>query len=170
MNEYEDRLEQQARQYVAKAPLSLGDTRQLLVLSAATCCRTAQHYFNSRLSDPDLLDKLLATVRDVDGFFSGDARIQAAHYLRSFDRNLLHARSRELLALYDKEDGEGAGGCLRPLLALSLTRGRSHGGRERIVRDLDPQLLHNVFFEDALRDYDQFASESSPVQPLNTEH
>ena len=155
MSEYEDRLEQQARQYIARSPLSLNDARELLILSAASCCRTAHYYFDSHLDDPDLLDNLFATIRDADGFFSGDARIQAAHYLRSFESQLLHARSEDLLALYDIEDGEGAGGSLRPLLALCLAHGEVHGGRERVTRDLDPRLHNNSFFEDALRVYDQ---------------
>ena len=157
MSEYEDSLQRQAQQYVARAPLNLGDTRELLVLSAATCCYAAHDYFTSRLGDPVLIDHLLATIRDADGFFSGDARIQAAHYLRSGDSLLLQARSEELLAIYDAEDGEGAGGCLRPLLALSLSRGRIHGGRERVARDVDPGRYNNGLFEDALREYDQLA-------------
>ena len=129
MSEYEDRLEQQARQYVAKIPLSFHDTRELLILSAANCCHTAHAYFDSHLSDLELLDCLLSIISDADGFFSGDARRRAAYYLGRFDPALLNAHSDDLLSLYDAEDGEGAGGCLRGLLLTLLPQRMSKAAK-----------------------------------------
>ena len=154
MNDYAARLEEQASIYASKAHPSLSDTRELLILSAATCCSTAHQYFEARLHDPHVFQHLIATIGDSDGFYSGDARIQAAFYLPRFDANLLRSHSHELLALYDAEDGEGAGGCLKGLLSRSLAAARVHGGRERILRDMYQTRSNNAFFVESLAVYD----------------
>ncbi|MES2595364.1 MAG: hypothetical protein V4662_08520 [Verrucomicrobiota bacterium] len=157
MNDYVAGLEQQAQQYAATLTPSLTDTRELLILSAAKSCVTAHRYFETRLSDSALLEHLLATVRDADGYFSGDARIQASFYLGQFAPSLLASHSSELLALYDAEDGEGAGGCMRGLLARALAAARVPGGRERILSDSDPERPDNWLFVEAIDTYDQVA-------------
>ncbi len=156
-SDYAKYLEEQAARHAARSPITLDVVRQLLILSAATPCRTAQHFFETRFNELTILDFILDTIEDADGFFSGDARIQAAFYLGQIEPALLLGRSGRLISLYDAEDGEGAGGCLRPLIALALGRAKVGGGRERILADRDPGRFNNDHFERALRLYGEGA-------------
>jgi hypothetical protein len=156
-SDYAKNLEEQAAAHAARSPVTIDVVRQLLILSAAAPCKTAQHFFETRLNEPTILDFILDTIEDADGFFSGDARIQAAFYLGQIDPVLLLGRSGRLLSLYDAEDGEGAGGCLRALIALALARAKVRGGRERILADRDPGRFDNAHFERALGLYGEGA-------------
>lgn len=153
VDDYEMQVQQQAKLYASKSAPSLDEIRELLILSCSKCCTTAHEYFEARLHDRALLGHLLATIRDADDFHSGDARIEAAFYLGKFDPELLHEHSQTLLELYDAEDGEGPGGCLRGLLALSLAAGKVAGGQERVVRDLAGRYFDRPFFAEAIQKY-----------------
>jgi len=154
MKNYEADLEKQAQHYANKAPQSLGDVRELLILAAATCCVTAHRYFEDRLGDPIMLSHLISTIRDADDFCSGDARIEAAYYLGKFSPDLLRSHSNALLALYDRESDELPGGCLRGLLSQSLAAAHIPGGRDRIVRDLNREGYDKEAFLKAICAYD----------------
>lgn len=115
-DEYFGRLNTQTSELIAKTNLSLDDIRELLILSSAESCGVADEYFISQDKSERLLQHLLLVIDDKDDFGSGDARIQAAYYLRMFDDSMLKKHADVLKRLLSSEDGSKPGGSLVPLL------------------------------------------------------
>lgn len=114
--EYDKKLNEQASALINKSSLSLMDVRELLILSAARSCVVAHRYFQSECASAQLLEHLLAVIADEDDFGSGDARIQAAYYLKLFDNSILTKQGHVLKRLLSSDDGPRPGGSLVSLL------------------------------------------------------
>ncbi len=121
------------------------EVRSLLIDSCHSS-KDAQAYFDSRLSDPDLLDVLMTIATDTEDH-GGDAPMQAAYYASKFSGLLLAPYEQLLITLLPHVNGFAGH------VALALGKTRSTEGRDLILQALgdgsryDAWLFHNALAE-----------------------